>query len=134
MAKRTKFQAILGAKCPQCRKGDIFNYPLAQHPLKFTETKKYCPVCHLKYEREPGFFYGSMYISYAFSVAIVLSTGFGLTFLAGDPPLWVYLLAITIALTIAIPFSFRYARVLMLHLFSGVNYNPETASEAEEIP
>ncbi|NJL14311.1 MAG: DUF983 domain-containing protein [Microscillaceae bacterium] len=96
---------------------------------KFTDTYKYCPRCGLKYEREPGFFYGSMYISYAFTVAIVLTFGLGANILGNDPPLWVYLTAITVALLIFSPLSFRYARVLMLHLFGGVAYDPEALDE-----
>jgi cell shape-determining protein MreD len=30
-------------------------------------------VCHLKYEREPGFYYGAMYVSYALGVALFVT-------------------------------------------------------------
>ena len=32
-----------------------------------------CPVCHLRYEREPGYFLGAMYISYALALPVVAS-------------------------------------------------------------
>lgn len=85
----------------------------------------HCPHCGLRYMIEPGFFYGAMYISYAFSVAIVLSIGLATYVLGGDPPVHVYLIAISIGIFFAVPFSFRYSRVLMMHLFSGVKYNPD---------
>ena len=117
MSERSKFQAIIQAKCPQCREGDIFG------PMN--KTHKYCPHCGLRYEREPSFFYGAMYISYAFSVAIVMICGF-LTYLIGnDPDLWVYMIVIIIAILLASPISFRYSRTLMLHLFGGIKYKPE---------
>ncbi|MEM9340801.1 MAG: hypothetical protein AAGA66_18855 [Bacteroidota bacterium] len=35
-----------------------------------------CPTCGLRYEKEPGNFYGAMYVSYGFSTAIFLVTAF----------------------------------------------------------
>lgn len=89
----------------------------------------YCPCCGLRYMREPGFFYGAMYIAYGFSVAVVLTAGLATNILGNDPDLWVYLTVVTIGLLIASPVSFRYARVLMLHIFSGVTYEADAISK-----
>ncbi|MEY4912742.1 MAG: hypothetical protein RL025_569, partial [Bacteroidota bacterium] len=35
-----------------------------------------CPHCGFHFEIEPGFFWGAMYISYAFSVAVSVTFGF----------------------------------------------------------
>ncbi|ARS34199.1 DUF983 domain-containing protein [Pontibacter actiniarum] len=83
-----------------------------------------CAVCGLHYEVEVGFFWGAMYISYAFSVAIVLTVGVLLYYLANDPDMWVYLVTVAATVVVLTPLSFRYARILMLHFFSGVRYNP----------
>ncbi|MBJ6116914.1 DUF983 domain-containing protein [Pontibacter sp. BT310] len=83
-----------------------------------------CPVCGLHYEVEVGLFYGAMYISYGFSVAIVFIVGVLLYNLAGDPPTWVYISTVAAVVILAAPVLFRYSRVLMLHFFSGINYNP----------
>jgi hypothetical protein len=32
---------------------------------------EYCPVCSLKFEREPGYFLGAMYISYGLGVVSI---------------------------------------------------------------
>ena len=66
-----------------------------------------------------------MYISYAMSVGTALVLGFVLYYLAHDPPTWVYLLVVTSALVLTVPLMFRYARVLLLYYFSGVDYQPE---------
>ena len=81
-----------------------------------------CPVCGLKFELEPGFFYGAMYISYAFSVGILLVTTFLLYFLFDDPALTVYIVTITAISLISYPLNFRYSRILFLHLFGGVKF------------
>ncbi len=85
--------------------------------------KDACSHCGLKFELEPGFFYGAMYVSYAFSVAIFITTVFILFFLAGDPSLMTYILSVVGASFILYPLNLRYSRVLFLHVFGGVKYN-----------
>ena len=68
-----------------------------------------------------------MYISYAFSVGVVLTTGFVLYFFFSDPELWVYLISIPTALLIFMPFMFRYSRVLMLYFLARIKYDPSLA-------
>ncbi|MGH7775285.1 MAG: DUF983 domain-containing protein, partial [Candidatus Binatia bacterium] len=42
-----------------------------------------CPQCHLKYEREQGFFVGAIYLNYAATVAIMIPGYFLLDYYAG---------------------------------------------------
>lgn len=122
MKSVSKLQAILEAKCPRCRQGDIFRYGNLQLN-KFTDTHHRCPACGLEYEIEPGFFIAAMYISYAMSVALAFTTGVAVYVLGKDPALWVYLLVVTLSLIVLVPFMFRYSRVLLLYFFSGIKYN-----------
>jgi uncharacterized protein (DUF983 family) len=55
-------------RCPRCRVGKIFHHSIFLGLPKMNES---CPVCHLLYEREPGYFLGAMYISYALAVPVV---------------------------------------------------------------
>ncbi|WP_299819151.1 DUF983 domain-containing protein [uncultured Pontibacter sp.] len=90
---------------------------------KFDAMHKTCPVCGLYYETEVGLFWGSMYISYGFSVGIVVLVGLILYFLANDPPTWVYMSVVGAVVFFTTPLLFRYARILMLYFFAGVEYN-----------
>ncbi|MCS6820728.1 MAG: DUF983 domain-containing protein [Microscillaceae bacterium] len=124
MASRSLLEAMLQARCPQCRKGKMFKhnpYNIAYMAAMYEN----CSQCGLHYEREPGFFYGGMYISYAFSVAIFLTFGLGTYILLKDPPVWVYITIVMSASLLLFPLSFRYSRVLMLYLFGGVSYQGE---------
>lgn len=114
-------EAILKAKCPRCHKGDIYKHSV--YNLRFYETNKLCSYCGLMFEREPGFFFGAMYVSYMFTVAILLATSFVLYFGFNDPPLWVYLVSVPLVTLLLMPLSFRYSRVLYLYAFGGVSYN-----------
>ncbi|HEY4651410.1 MAG TPA: DUF983 domain-containing protein [Pontibacter sp.] len=126
-AAPSKLAAIVNCRCPQCRKGRIFTHK-AYNLRKFDSMYEDCPVCGLHYEVEVGLFYGAMYISYALSVGIVLMVGLLLYNFAGDPDTWVYLAVVAGTILLLTPLLFRYARVLMLHFFSGINYNPAAAS------
>lgn len=120
-------EAILKAKCPRCHRGNIFRHPLVHKG--FSQTHKVCPHCGFMYEREPGFFLGAMYISYVFSVAILLGTSFVLYFGFGDPPFWAYLTGILGVTILFIPVSFRYSRVLYLYAFGGARYDRSYAQD-----
>jgi Na+/citrate or Na+/malate symporter len=65
-----------------------------------------------------------MYISYGFSVGIVLAVGVLLYYLAHDLPIWVYLTTVATIVFLFTPLLFRYARILLLHYFSGVKFDP----------
>jgi uncharacterized protein (DUF983 family) len=59
---------ILHQRCPRCRVGKIFHHSIF---LGFPKMQEECPVCHLRYEREPGYFLGAMYISYGLGLPVV---------------------------------------------------------------
>ena len=114
---------MLSARCPRCRHEEVFTHSAFNLP-KFDHMHEQCPVCGLHYEVEVGFFWGAMYISYGLSVGIVLGVGVLLYYLANDPPTWVYLAVVAAIVIFLTPLLFRYARILMLHFFSGVSYDP----------
>ena len=123
MAHPSKFTALLQAKCPRCRRGNMFSHS-ALNITKFDKMPEYCPVCHFRFEVEPGFFWGAMYFSYAFSVGIIITVGVLLYYLAHDPSTGVYLAVVTGVILVTTPLLFRYARVLMLYMFGSVKYDP----------
>lgn len=64
--------AIAKAKCPHCREGNLFPVSPFSY-FRLSETCKHCEVCGSNLIHEPGFYDGAMYISYAFSVALVIT-------------------------------------------------------------
>jgi len=114
--------AIFHAKCPQCRKGDMFKHKWWQLS-KFVKFYQICTVCNLRFDREPGFFHGAMYISYAMSVAMVTNAWFILYFVFDDPVFEVYIAVIIVLNIVLLPIFFRYSRVLYIYAFGAVTYN-----------
>jgi hypothetical protein len=90
---------------------------------------EHCPSCHVRYEIEPGFFFGAMYISYAFTVGIMLVGGIVIFNFFNDPPAMGYIVPITTISLAMVPFNFRMARVLFIHLFSGLHYQEDILKE-----
>ncbi len=121
MATVSYFRALAEGRCPRCRQGKVYAYPMSQFSKRHIMNSD-CPVCGQHYEVEPGLFWGAMYVSYAFSVAISIIFGFGTFFLLHDPDVWVYLAIVISALILFSPFSLRFSRIIMLYLFSGIEF------------
>lgn len=106
--------AILGCKCPRCRRGAIF--PVAVYSFtKLTDVNKTCPVCGETLVPEPDFFYGAMYISYALSVALFITIMVALNILMTDPELMVYIGSVVFFNVLLMPIMLRYSKTLYLY-------------------
>ena len=89
----------------------------------------HCPTCGLKYEREPGFFIGAMYVNYAFTVAIVIAVGIALNIL-GLYTLYAFVGSIVALVFLFMPILFRFSRIIFLHFFGGVDFDPSFKKQA----
>ncbi len=99
---------VLRQLCPRCGAGKVFTGMFRMHES--------CPVCALPFRREPGYFLGAMYFSYALGgvvlAAIILLLW--LTVLADWQLHWIVLPALVLFLPF-LPLVFRYSRVLWMH-------------------
>jgi uncharacterized protein (DUF983 family) len=120
--ERSKTRAMIEMRCPQCRQGKMFKYPNWRID-KFDEMHDNCPVCGLHFEVEPGFWYGAMFVSYGFSIAILAIMGIVIYWGFNDPSVLGYIVPIPIVSLIAVPFNFRMSRSVFLHLFGLSNTN-----------
>ncbi|MBS7566132.1 DUF983 domain-containing protein [Mucilaginibacter sp. Bleaf8] len=124
MAKTSKFKAMALAKCPKCRRGDMF--PGGTYSIGGNKMNEHCPRCGFHFEIEPGYFYAAMYVSYALNVAQAVSLAVATYVLTGnlESP-WLYLLIILGGCFILAPFNYRYSRVVLLYWLSPkVHYQP----------
>ena len=121
--KRTKIEAIGEGRCPQCREGKMFKFPFWRVD-KFSEMHENCPVCGLRFEVEPGFWYGAMFVSYANTIALLVVLGIIIFYTFNDPSVMYYIVPVTVLSVLIVPFNFRISRVIFLHLFGFVKYKP----------
>jgi hypothetical protein len=73
-----------------------------------------CPRCGLRYQREPGYFLGAMYISYFLSIPPVLALVLLIWHVSGWP-FDVVLVAALVAWLPFVPAITRWARVLWIY-------------------
>ena len=66
--------SVLTNRCPRCRQGRIFKSHEAYKFKTNVDMHERCPVCNQPTEIEVGFYYGTGYVSYALSVAFLVST------------------------------------------------------------
>ena len=93
----------LKLRCPQCGKGQLFAGWFAMN--------KECDSCRLSFQREPGFFLGSIYFNYGLTALITAILYPLLRFAAGLPnrPVMVGIAAFAVIFPV---WFFRYARSL----------------------
>lgn len=81
-----------------------------------------CPVCGLKFEREPGYFTGAMYASYFLGI---FSTTPAWLFMLMAGASYTAILIVGFSLVIVLmPLYFHYSRVLWMHI--DAYFNPKT--------
>ncbi|MFO0969597.1 MAG: hypothetical protein U0793_28900 [Gemmataceae bacterium] len=100
-------KGLFHRRCPVCLEGAIFEHGMRMH--------KACPVCHTVYEREPGYFLGSLYISYALATVFI---GLAMLIVHLAFPDLDLGLAVLIAGVLFLPFVpvvTRYARVAWMY-------------------
>lgn len=120
----SEFTAAYQALCPRCRKGKIFTG--ATYGLKSQKMNTHCDYCGLRYEREPGYFYVAMFVSYAFTVAEMVTACLATYFITGnDHSFWLYASVALMTVFLLTPFNYRYSRVVLMYWLSpGLNFIP----------
>ena len=111
---------ILSQNCPRCRKGKLF--VAKTYDLKnFNKMHDQCSVCAQRFELEPSFYFGAMYISYAQQVALFAIITVVISTLFAEADIIWYIISIAGFSLILFPFTFRLSRSIWIHLF--VKYN-----------
>lgn len=122
IGKGSKLYSIFRFKCPRCHEGEVFESRNPYDLSRMFKMKDTCSNCGFRYEIEPGFFYGAMYVSYGYTVAVFVAT-YIIMNLIYDPSIIDVVIALAILLVIGSPLIFRLARITYLNLF--VKYRPE---------
>ncbi|MBV8049912.1 MAG: DUF983 domain-containing protein [Acidobacteriaceae bacterium] len=109
--------AILRQMCPRCREARIFRKSVF---TGFPAMWPQCPNCDLKFEREPGYFLGAMYISYGLGLVAIIGIGlllWAFTHLTLMKLMfWAILLFLPLAPTITL-----FSRVLWIYLDQAID-------------
>jgi uncharacterized protein (DUF983 family) len=92
-------------RCPVCGEGKIFRGWFSMNPT--------CASCGADFEREPGFFLGSIYINYGVTALLITGAFFALYFFSSISPRVVLWSLVAFCLLFPLWF-FRFARSLWM--------------------
>ena len=105
---RTRLAAVAAGRCPRCGGARIFRGRLAMHAT--------CPACGLRFEREPGYFTGAMYVSYILALPVLGICVLAIYLLAPNLSFWAGVAAAVVLFLPWVPAIFRYSRIIWIHL------------------
>ncbi len=114
ITKGTRLYSILNHKCPQCHEGRLF--VSKAYSKGFIKMPERCANCGLRYEQEPSFYSGAMYVSYALQVALFTTVYVALRVLF-NPQMEVYLYATIVAALLLFPVTLRLSRAIYINFF-----------------
>jgi uncharacterized protein (DUF983 family) len=122
--KAQSISSFIACRCPRCQTGKVFTHSTL-HP-KFIDVNENCPACGIKFQTEPGFFWGAMYFSYALIVGISIIAGIVLYSIYETPPLVMSSLIIIGIILASLPFILRYSRMLLISVIAPYRkYDPK---------
>ncbi len=126
LKKGSKLNSILTGSCPKCQNESRYVDKNPLHLVKVLKMNENCSHCGLKYQIEPSFFYGAMYVSYGLNVAVgVAAFIIANVFLSLD--LVQSFIAIIGMVVLAFPFVVRWARNIYINMF--ISYDPNACKE-----
>lgn len=115
---------MLTNRCPACHKGHLFQKS-NPYSAGFMDMKPKCEVCGENFKREPGFYFGAAYVSYALTVALWVSLVVALYVFDAiglmeydffEDGIFTIVLGVGL-LVVLLPVLFRLSRSLWIHMF-----------------
>lgn len=111
--------SIFNFKCPRCLKGEFLVSRNFYNLSKAGEVKECCSNCGLKYTKESGFYYGAMYVSYALSMALIISIFVALTVLYPNYSMGLLFTLIGLSVLIMTPILYALSKIIWINFFES---------------
>lgn len=122
------FYSVFANRCPRCHKGEVFACKNPYNLKKIFDMHVTCSSCHLKYEKESGFFYGAMYVSYALTSGWFMFWFFLQNYFLNWELLH-FALFISGTILLLSPITIRWSRLIWLNFF--FSYDQEAGNSSK---
>ncbi|MAX69275.1 MAG: DUF983 domain-containing protein [Flavobacteriales bacterium] len=121
--KGNKLYSIIYNYCPRCQTEKFWpeNNPYKNIFVNNRGDIGSCKNCNLKYEIEPGFWYGAMYVSYGLTVFIATLVWLIINAFNKDIDIFFQIFIISFSLIFLLPVVYFLSRLIWINLF--VSYN-----------
>lgn len=103
-------------KCPRCLEGDFF----ISHPYDLKNAGKTplrCPKCELDFRREPGYYFGALYVSYGMGVALFVAIYLSFALFVKEYNVWWPIVIITLASLLLGPYMYALSKIIWINFF-----------------
>ncbi|MCB0795698.1 MAG: DUF983 domain-containing protein [Flavobacteriales bacterium] len=114
---RGPWKSLFGFRCPHCHEGEFF---VDRNPYRLStigDVRESCSVCGRSYSKEPGFYYGAMYVAYALGVATFVSVYVAMIVLFPEASTEMYVGVVLAALLLLTPFLFALSKIIWANMF-----------------
>ena len=130
VGKGSRVYSVFKMKCPRCQEGDFY----LSHPYSMKnigQTYKYCPSCGLKYEKEVGFYYGAMYVSYGLGVGLFVACWISINLFFPNSNVFVQIAVISGLSLFLSPYLYALSKIIWANFF--FSYDPEAIDEFKKL-
>lgn len=103
-------------KCPCCNKTKVFEKNPKGNFFTIPKMRNNCNSCGYKFAKEPGFFFGAMYVSYGLVVAEMLTVAISSKFILRLENLPT-VIAMGITALLFSKINFRLSRLIWMQMF-----------------
>ena len=122
LKKGSNLYSILTGTCPKCQNESMYSDPNLLHVHNSLKMNEKCSHCGFKYQIEPGFFFGAMYVSYGLYVAVGIAAFIVAYYISES--LKTAFISIIVTLLVLFPIIMRLSRSMYINMF--VNYEDDT--------
>ena len=106
---------IYQEKCPHCGDGNVFGKKNGS--FKIPTMNERCSECDYRFEREPGYFIGAMYLSYGLAVSQGIVAFVLCSILLPEMAIEWVIVTVTMPMLLMAKKNFKWSRILYIHLF-----------------
>jgi len=114
--KKSPIYSVLKNKCPRCHEGNFFKTSNPYNLRMFGQLNDRCPVCNEDFRREPGYYFGATYVSYALTVGFGIGL-FLLLCVVFSVEVVPFIITLTTLLILLLPIFYRLSRIIWIHFF-----------------
>lgn len=114
---RAKLKSIFGNRCPRCLQGPFY---INRNPFKWKNMGDHhecCDTCGLKYEIEPHFFQGAMFVTYAINVAWFILFWILTAYIWPDMSIVVQIVTVAASMIVVSPLTYWWSKPFWINLF-----------------
>ena len=122
LKKGSKLNSILTGSCPKCQNESMYLDKNMLHLTKVLKMNENFSHCGLKYQIEPSFFYGAMYVSYGLNVGIGIAA-FIVSYVLFNASLEEAFISIIASIILSFPLVLRLSRNIYINMFVSYDEN-----------